>query len=127
MLKKLYRKRKLIALILAAMLLFAWLTYLIFGNEGNKLTNLILTPILPFLVYIFMRLVFKVIRTTASPGILEMFLRFFFIVGSLGALIMTIGFILSFPNSLSPSLGGCMGMIIAAISEPNTQNFQRGI
>lgn len=115
MLQKIAEKRKPITILLACVLLVLWLLYLIFGGEKDKTIILILTVILPIVAYGFVRLMLKTIK--APQRILHFFVWFFFIIGMLGAVMMIVRFISGFPNTLSPTLGACMGTITASLAE----------
>ncbi len=117
MLNKLIYRRNLILLIFAIVLVVFWLIYLIFGSGEDKVTFLILTPILPIITYGFMRIGFKTMNVNGSNKYINFCLNFFLVTGTLGLAMMTINFIAEFPNGLTPTLGGCMGLIIAVLDE----------
>ncbi len=117
MLEKLVNKRNLILLVFAGILFVFWLLFLIFGNSEDKIQLLILTPILPVVVYGFLRLGFKLVRINASAGFLNFAVWFFLITGTL-ALVMSVNhFITEFPNGLSPAFGVVLSLIIAMLDE----------
>ena len=115
MLNKLIQKKNLILIIYAAVLLVFWTLALIFGNSEDKLMVLILSLIIPFVVYGFVRLMYKVVHINASPKVMSFFYYFFLVGGLLGTVMMLVEFIGGFPNGLSPTLGACGAMIIATI------------
>ena len=115
MIQKLIPKKNLILIIYAAVLLMSWILALIFGNNEDKLMVLILSLIIPFVVYGFVRLMYKVVHINASPQVMSFFYYFFLVGGLLGTLTMIIEFIGGFPNGLSPTLGACGAMIIATL------------
>ena len=120
MIQKLIPKKNLILIIYAAVLLVSWILALIFGNREDKLMVLILSLIIPFVVYGFVRLMYKVVHykvvhINASPKVMSFFYYFFLVGGLLGTLMMIVEFIDRFPNGLSPTLGACGAMIIATL------------
>lgn len=117
MLKNLVNKRNLIILLFGGILLVLWLLSLIFGRSEDKVMILILTPILSIVIYGFARLLFKILSRNASAKILHIFACFFLIVGTLGIVMMLVEFVSGFPNGLSPTLGGCMGLVVGVLTE----------
>lgn len=117
MLNKLIQKKNIILIILAIILLVLWALTLLFGNGEDKIMVLILSLVLPFIIYGFVRLMFKIVNINASFKVMRFFLWFFLIVGTLGTIIMIVEYITGFPNGLSPTLGACSGLIIAVLDE----------
>ena len=115
MIQKLIPKKILILIIYATVLLMSWILALIFGNREDKLMVLILSLIIPFVVYGFVRLMYKVVHINASPKMMSFFYYFFLVGGLLGTVMMLVEFIGGFPNGLSPTLGACGAMIIATL------------
>ena len=115
MLNKLIQKKNLILIIYAVVLLAFWVVALIFGNREDKVMVLVLSLIIPFVIYGFVRLMYKVVSINASLKIMCFFYYFFLIGGSLGTIMMFVEFISGFPNGLSPTLGACGALIIATI------------
>ena len=115
MIQKLIPKKNLILIIYATVLLVSWILALIFGNNEDKLMVLILSLIIPFVVYGFVRLMYKVVHINASPQVMSFFYYFFLVGGLLGTVMMLVEFISGFPNGLSPTLGACGAMIIATL------------
>ena len=115
MIQKLIPKKNLMLIIYATVLLVSWILALIFGNNEDKLMVLILSLIIPFVVYGFVRLMYKVVHINASPQVMSFFYYFFLVGGLLGTLTMIIEFIGGFPNGLSPTLDACGAMIIATL------------
>lgn len=122
MLEKFVHKRKLISLVFLGALLMFWLLYWIFGSGEDKNMLLILTPILPIIIYGFARFMFKIVRINAPMKFITFGVWFFFIMGALGIILNLIGFIKGFPNGLSPTLGACMGLIVAVLAEAKKIN-----
>ena len=120
--KKLADKRTLIMIILAGILLVLWVLHLILGSGQGKITVLVLTLILPMIIYGFVRLLSKVIGINAPLKVMNVFAWFFLICGTLGIVLNLIVFISGFPNGLSPSLGACMGLVTAVLDEAK-KNF----
>ena len=115
MIQKLIPKKNLISIIYATVLLMSWILALIFGNREDKLMVLILSLIIPLVVYGFVRLMYKVVHINASRKAMSFFYYFFLVVGLLGTVMMLVEFIGGFPNGLSPALGACGAMIIATL------------
>ena len=115
MIQKLIPKKNLILITYAAVLLMSWILALIFGNGEDKLMVLILSLVIPFVIYGFVRLMYKVVSINASFKAMCFFYHFFLVAGLLGTVMMLIEFIGGFPNGLSPTLGACGAMIIATL------------
>ncbi len=115
MLNKIIRKKNLILIIYAVVSLVFWTLALIFGDREDKLMVLILSLIIPFVIYGFMRLMYKIVSINASFKAMCFFYYFFLVGGLLGTVMMIVEFISGFPNGLSPTLGACGAMIIATL------------
>ena len=115
MLNKLIQKKNLILFIYAVVLLAFGAVTLIFGNREDKVMVLILSLIIPFVVYGFVRLMYKVVSINASFKTMRFFYYFFLIGGLLGTVMMFVEFVAGFPNGLSPTLGACGALIIATL------------
>ncbi len=115
MLSKLIQKKNLILIIYAVVLLVFWTLALIFGNREDKLMVLILFLVSPFVMYGFVRLMYKVVSINASFKAMRFFYYIFLVVGLLGTVMMIVEFIGRFPNGLSPTLGACGALIIATL------------
>ena len=115
MLNKLTQKKMLILIAYAAVYLVLWTLALIFGNREDKLTVLILSLVLPFVVYGFMRLIYKIMDKSAPNNAMLIFQYFFTIAGLLGTVFMLVEFIGNFPNGMSPSIGVCGALIVATL------------
>ena len=112
---KLIQKRNVILLSFACILLVLSVLSFAFGEEEDKVKLIVLTVILPFVIYGFARLIYKVVRINASLKIMKFFFSFFLVCGTLGTVFMTLAYIASFPSGLSPALGASMGLIIATL------------
>ena len=117
MLNKLTQKKNIILIVCAAVLLILWTLTLIFGNGEDKITVLVLSLVLPLVIYGFIRLAFKVVRIHAPLKFIRFATYFFLIFGALGAVLDAISFIIGFPNGLSPTLGACFALVIAMLDE----------
>ena len=115
MIQKLITRKNLILIIYAAVLLVSWILALIFGNNEDKLMVLILSLVIPFVIYGFVRLMYKVVSINASFKTMRFFYYFFLIGGLLGTVMMFVEFVAGFPNGLSPTLGACGALIIATL------------
>ncbi len=117
MLNKLVQKKKYILIICVAILLILWIMTLIFGNGEDKIMVLVLSLVLPFVIYGFVRLMFKVVRINGSLKFIKFGVCFFLIMGAFSVVMDVVYFITGFPNGLSPTLTACLGMIIAVLDE----------
>ena len=117
MLNKLAQKKNIVLIICTVVLLVLWILTLIFGNAEDKVMVLVLSLILPFVIYGFARLIFKVVGRNASLKFIKFGIYFFLIFGILGVVMDVIYFITGFPNGLSPTLTACLGIIIAVLDE----------
>ena len=115
MINKLIQKKNLILITYATVLLVFWTLELIFGNREDKLMVLILSLVIPFVIYGFVRLMYKVVSINASFKAMRFFYYFFLASGLLGTVMMLVEFISGFPNGLSPTFGACGAMIIATL------------
>ena len=115
MLNKIIQKKNMILIIYAVILLAFWTVALIFGNAEDKVMVLILSLIIPFVIYGFVRLMYKIVSINASFKIMCFFYYFFLIGGLLGTVMMFVEFIGEFPNGLSPTLGAFGALIIATL------------
>ena len=115
MLNKIVRKKNLILIIYAVVLLVFWTIALIFGNGEDKVMVLILSLVIPFVVYGFVRLMYKVISINAFFKAMRFFYCFYLVGGLLGTVMMLAEFIGEFPNGLSPTLGSCGSLIVATL------------
>ena len=117
MLNKLVKKKNVVLIVCAAVLLILWTLTLIFGNGEDKIMVLVLSLVLPFVIYGFVRLMFKVVRITAPLKFIKFGIYFFLIIGVLSVAMDIVYFIVGFPNGLSPTLTACLGLIIAVLDE----------
>ena len=117
MLNKLVQKKNVVLIVCAAVLLILWTLTLIFGNGEDKIMVLVLSLVLPFVIYGFVRLMFKVVRITAPLKFIKFGIYFFLIIGVLSVVMDIVYFITGFPNGLSPTLTACLGLIIAVLDE----------
>ena len=104
-------------MICAAVSLILWILTLIFGNGDDKVRVLVLSILLPFVMYGALRLGFKVVRINASLKYIKFCICFFLFFGVLGVVMEAICFITGFPNGFSPTLTICFGIIIAVLDE----------
>ena len=117
MLKKLVDKRSLITFILAGALLVLWLLHLIFGNEEGKVMLLVFSLLMPFVIYGLVRLMYRIIKVNASEMAMLFFFHFFLILGAVSLVMMTVEFVMWFPNGLTVTFGICEALIIATLDE----------
>ena len=123
MLNKIIRKKNLILIIYVIVLLVFWVVALMFGNRDDKVMVLVLSLINPFVIYGFLRLMYKIVSINASLKVMCFFYCFFLVGGSLGTIMMFVEFISGFPNGLSPTLGACGALIIATLDSAK-KNFR---
>ena len=117
MLNKLIQKKNIVLIVCAAVLLILWTLTLILGNGEDKVMVLVLSLVLPLVIYGFVRLMFKIVRINAPLKFIKFGIFFFLIMGALGVVMDIIHFITGFPNGLSPTLATCLGLIIAVLDE----------
>lgn len=124
MLNKIIQKKNLIMIIYAVVLLIFWIVTLIWGNAEDKMIVLILSLIIPFVIYSFMLLTYKIVSINAPIKVMRFFYYFFLIGGVLGIAMLTFEFIGGFPNGLSPTLGACGALIISTLdsAKKNIEN-----
>ena len=122
MLNKLIQKKNIILIVCVVVLLVLCALTLIFGNGEDKIKTLVLSLILPFVVYGFVRLMYKIVSINAPSKVMSFFFCFFLIVGTIGMIVMTVRFITDFPNGLSPTLGASEGLIIATLDKAKKSN-----
>lgn len=115
MLSVLVKRKKPILLVYSVILLALWLLTLLFHTAENKVMILILSLVIPFVVYGFVRLMYKVVSIHASLGVLRFFYYFFLIGGFLGTVMLLFEFVFGFPNGLSPTLGACGALVVATL------------
>ena len=115
MLNKIIQKKNLILSVYAAVLLAMLVVTLIFGNSEDQLGIVIISLILPFIIYGFARLMYKVVSLNSSPKAMSFFCCFFLAAGFIGTIMGLVFFISAFPNGLSPALGACGGLIMATL------------
>ncbi len=117
MLNKLSKHNKLITCILASAFLVLFLLTLIFTKADGKLRFLVLSLVIPVVVYVFMRLAYKVVFAYATYELARIFIWFFIIGGTIMTVSDTLKCIIDFPNDLSFTLGASMAVIIASLGE----------
>lgn len=117
MLNKLVQWKNVILIVCTAVLLILWMLTLIFGNGEDKIKVLVLSLVLPLMIYGFARLMFRTVRIASLLKYIKTGIYFFLIMGVFGVVMFVIYFITGFPNGLSPSLTACLGLIIAVLDE----------
>ena len=81
MLNKIIKKKNLILIIYAVILLSLWVVALIFGNREDKVNVLVLSLVMPFIIYGLIRLMYKIIGKNCKT--MSFFYGFFLLIGSL--------------------------------------------
>lgn len=117
MIKSLIQKRNLILIIFVSVLLALCIVTLVFGNTDDKVIVVILSFIVPSIIYGFIRLIYKIIRITASLKSMAFFYAIFLFFGAFGIIMMLIEYITWFPNGLTIGLGSSQAIFIAALDE----------
>lgn len=112
-----FEKRNLILIIGAIITLIPWGLYLILGRGEDKILMLVLSLVLPLIIYGFVRLLFGIIRPHAPASALKIGTYFFMIVGAIGALLSLGAFITEIPNGFSPGITVCFALALAALDE----------
>ena len=102
-------------IVYSIVLLAFWTAALILSNSEDKVMVLILYLIIPFVVYGFVRLMYKVVSINTSFKTMFFFYYFFLMGGLLGIVMMFVEFVAGFPNGLSPTLGARGALIIATL------------
>ncbi|MBQ0083348.1 MAG: hypothetical protein KBS52_01090 [Clostridiales bacterium] len=113
MFEKLYNNRKKITLILGGIFAALLILFAVFGNNTDKIINLVLAILLPVIFFGFIKLLFRILRVNASEKVMSFFKWFFLIGSSLGMLIFILKFIMAFPNGFEPTVCGTFGVIAA--------------
>ena len=119
MLERLAKKRNIILIGLVPIYLVLWVLTLVFGNREDKIVVLVLSVIMPFVLYGFMRLMLKVVGYNAPLKVIKLMFAFFLIVGAFMTVMGVIEFISGYPNGLSPFFATCIGMITGILDEIN--------
>lgn len=117
MLNKLIQKRNIILIIFAILFFALWTLTLIFCNSADKSELLILSIIMPFVVYGFVRLMYKIVKINAPLKIMRVFYGIFLINGAIITLSMIVEFIKWFPNGFTIAFGVSGAVIIATLDD----------
>ncbi len=114
---KLIKNKNIILIVFIIVFFVPWTLTLIFSNGADKVELLILSLIMPLVVYGFMRLNYKIMKSNASDKIMRIFYYFFLINGALILISMIVEFIKRFPNGFTIAFGVCQAVIIATIDD----------
>lgn len=115
MLKNLVKKRNLILAIFTGVLTLMWILFLVLGDYPDKVTLLVIAPILPIMIYLFVRVMFIVIGKNASVKVIKIYVCFFLIAGVFGGIVSIVEFLTGFPNDFSPTIAACMGLVVGIL------------
>ena len=115
MLNRMIQKKNLILIIYTAILLALWSLTLILGNAEDKLIVLISSLIVPVVVYMFVRLMYKIINVRATIKVMQFFYWFFLIGGLLCTVLLFSDFFARFPNGFSMTSGTGLALIMATL------------
>lgn len=113
----LVNKSPVITSVLIAKLALLWLLFIIFADTPDKTTILIAAPILPIIIYGFVRLMFLIIikNPLASSKVIDIYSIFFIFASFLFLLTTILNIASDFPNGFYPSAGGDLGIISAVL------------
>lgn len=114
---KIFEKRNLVLIIGAIIALIPLVLYLILSSGEDKLLMLVLSLVLPLIIYGFIRLLGKIVRPHAPASALKIGTYFFMIAGMIGALVCLVAFVTNFPNGFSPGITVCFALALAALDE----------
>ncbi len=114
---KIFEKRNLIMIIGAIIALIPLVLYLILSSGEDKILMLVLSLVLPLIIYGFIRLLGKIVRPHAPTSALKIGAYFFMIVGAIGALLSLGAFVTEFPGGFSPGITVCFALALAALDE----------
>lgn len=117
MLNKLVQKKKTVLIGCVVVSLIFWILTLFFCNEDGKINLLVLSLVLPFVIYGSTRLIFKAVKIKARSRFIKFTVCFFLLFGVLGVFVNALYFFIEFPNGLSPTLTACLGLVIAVLDE----------
>ncbi len=117
MLNKIIEKRRIITIICLALYAITFILSLIFWNNPEKISIHIVGIIVPAIIYGFVKIMFKIMRSVAKPEMLTPIIWLLLIGGAAGTVMMILHFITAFPNGFSPSLGAAAAELIAILAE----------
>ena len=117
MLNKFSQKRNVFLFVGIIISIVLWILTLIYGNSEDKIRLIIMSLILPIIVYGFVRLMFKLIRINAPLGFIKLAIWFYLIFGILGMFINLINFIIGFPNGFSLTFTLCLSLVTGVFDE----------
>ncbi len=115
MLKRLVEKRALIFKIWVVLVAVMGVISFMYGDIEDRGTMFILSIIVPFLMYGFVRFMFKVVLGNASLKTVSFYAWFFIIGCTLGLLLSLGAYVMDFPNSFSPSNTAMIGVVIGVL------------
>lgn len=121
MLKRIVEKRVIVISALSIITAALLLLYLIFGNSEGKISTLILSLVLPLIIYGFVRLLFRLISVNMSWETLNFFIWFFLVGGVLGFIMQSIHCIRFSADVFSPVQSACAALVWAILDEAKKQ------
>ena len=117
MIGRLVQKKKLFLAICVLVFLALWVLTLLFATRGDKTILLVLSLVIPFVVYGCLRLSFVICRKIYSLSFMKFMVRFVFVMGLLVMALMFFDFIRSYPNGIAGATGAYIGFFAAALGE----------
>ena len=117
MIGRLVQKKKLFLAICVLVFLALWVLTLLFATRGDKTILLVLSLVIPFVVYGCLRLSFVICRKIYSLSFMKFMVRFVFVMGLLVMALMFFDFIRSYPNGIAGATGAYIGFFAVALSE----------
>ena len=92
-----------------------WALYLALGAGGGKVVLLILSAIMPFLIYGMFRLAYLLLGLFIPFKVMKVFYYIFLGVGTLGSIAMLVNFIAYFPNGYTAAIGVLTAITLATL------------
>ncbi len=118
LLDALSRNAAIIILVSAVLPLLMWCSYLASGDDPDKTFVLILSFVVPVMLYGFMRLLFFIFRKNpmCSPRIYDLFsVLFLCVIAPLFLVTMVCNYVSCFPNGFTPSAGAVVGLVAGVL------------
>ena len=119
MLNKLIEKKNVIVITFSALFLAQWILTLLFMDREDKVMLLILSAVLPVVIYGWMRLLYIIIGMYAPQSYMRFFIYAFLTMFFAAAVVLTVQFIAGFPDGFAIAFGISEACIIATLDEAN--------
>lgn len=115
MLKSLVRIRRVVLIACVALFACLWALSLVYGDAEDKVGVLILSAVIPLIVYAFIQITYRIVSINAPFRVMKIYF-WLFIIGGFGGTVLTfISFIVGFPNGLTIGLGASLAFIMATL------------